>query len=176
MQKAYRVLNGEAVEPDVYDNLSLERSQALTLAASPWCPPEVSDWLTAFADKCDALLAKLHAPPKAEPNHWVNPTGALTKQPDSMSLRVFPETTFDMPDLDSPQAEPAPASPAYDPRKGYDVLTPDAAYWKVRAEAANERANRLADECGILRSERDELLKENAVLRRENERLKRGKR
>lgn len=36
-----------------------------------------------------------------------------------------------------------------------------------------QRANRLADECGALRTERDELLRENAQLRRTIERLER---
>lgn len=40
-----------------------------------------------------------------------------------------------------------------------------------RSEAI--RANRLSDECGALRTERDELLRENAVLRRKCERLER---
>jgi hypothetical protein len=38
------------------------------------------------------------------------------------------------------------------------------------------REMQLADDCGDLRHERDELLKENAMLRREVERLQRGAR
>lgn len=40
---------------------------------------------------------------------------------------------------------------------------------KGRLEAAEQRASRLGDECGQLRAERDELLRENAVLRRKLE-------
>jgi hypothetical protein len=40
-------------------------------------------------------------------------------------------------------------------------------------EEVSKRANRLADECGNLRHERDELLRENAILRRKLERAKR---
>jgi hypothetical protein len=39
-------------------------------------------------------------------------------------------------------------------------------------EEVSKRANRLADECGNLRHERDELLRENAILRRKLERAK----
>lgn len=41
---------------------------------------------------------------------------------------------------------------------------------------AEKKASRLADECGALRTERDELLRENAVLRRGIEKLERAKR
>jgi hypothetical protein len=40
--------------------------------------------------------------------------------------------------------------------------------------AYDSRANRLADECMVLRSERNDLLRENAVLRRKVERMERG--
>lgn len=44
---------------------------------------------------------------------------------------------------------------------------------KRQRDQADLRANRIADECGALRAERDELLKENATLRRTVERLER---
>jgi hypothetical protein len=44
--------------------------------------------------------------------------------------------------------------------------------WK-RIEAAEQRAVRLADEAGDLRNERDELLRDNARLRRRVEKLER---
>lgn len=43
----------------------------------------------------------------------------------------------------------------------------------ARDYASTLRANGIADECGTLRAERDELLKENATLRRTVERLER---
>jgi hypothetical protein len=43
----------------------------------------------------------------------------------------------------------------------------------VRLEQERQRNSKLADEAGQLRSERDELLRENAVLRRTVERLER---
>lgn len=39
---------------------------------------------------------------------------------------------------------------------------------------SQDRANRLSDECGTLRAELDELLRENAVLRRKVEKLERS--
>lgn len=49
--------------------------------------------------------------------------------------------------------------------------------WREAAIKVQERANRLSDEAGALRTERDELLRENAVLRRSLERAERkGKR
>lgn len=55
---------------------------------------------------------------------------------------------------------------------GDKVIAASANYRNKALENA-ERANRLSDECGTLRTERDELLRENAVLRRKVEKLER---
>jgi len=53
---------------------------------------------------------------------------------------------------------------------GVGIEPADAAKWEQRYAAEQARANKLSDEAGSLRTERDELLRENATLRRKLER------
>lgn len=52
--------------------------------------------------------------------------------------------------------------------------TPTGPSWESRYAAEQYRANKLSDEAGTLRTERDDLLRENAQLRRTIEKLERG--
>lgn len=78
-----------------------------------------------------------------------------------------------------PQAEPGPepvAKPTYNtPRNCRDHCVPIEQHETAKALYRDLRAHvsRIADEAGALRSERDELLRENATLRRTIDRLER---
>lgn len=110
-----------------------------------------------------------------------------------LGLRVHADGT----PIDPPQAEPAPrgawvgddrywvdfskwgyivnrslAEPVLPALDAPGPDEPSVCWWRGE-ETDQQRANRLADEAGALRSERDELLRENATLRRQIERLER---